>query len=928
MPHFQALVTTLLGTLLLPSTTHAQCSFAMLMDLDSILPVCCGSTEVDDCSEGLPARCSPECARLLVPFWDECSTMIQLMGGDMVTFDLTQMENFIEPCTQTLLLHTSATTTCGATADVDGWVGDVNTNCCEQGGVNVCSTTSGVPWLCNIECALTFLPFVDYCMPPEDMTPEFTQLQITCASMNSYAPYEVAGLIADVNELVDNPQCHIDTSNIVSADGTGGSSCVDDQDGILAGMRLSCPSDQVACDQLLSQTQAFGVTMADAFAEGTTIADVCPSACLMCPGQQQCIDDDSFIQTAFGNPGTSCAVIAESGLCDSLQESDMDNRCCQSCSNVNGHRMLQQFFPQHFLQAQNVTSCQVSSFFDRAQEISTTCCANADCHHGLPSTCDFACSRVYTPFLQDCGEVMENLGWSTEELQNFENFGNLCTNLDVTSLVMAIHDSTCWFCGDDNQDEDEECDAGQINACDVTPCTNGGTCYTDHETVSGFQCQCIESYEGPTCGIQTNPGLLCGDSENDCDLHATCRHSGPGIHSCECFLGFTGDGHICSEQGVVHCLADCTLERLCPALEPLDRATIEYSNGLVFPTTATYTCDESGGPPINGDVELAELVCQEDGTWAGVEAIHGAQCCIESESPIAEFILEYTGSDQSVSLADVDFGDYLGIRIAVKLWGAGGSKGDDDSATGFAGPGGYVSGVIDQTQYNTDDTFIVVVGAGGQPATTGGYGGAGYHNWRSGHGGAGGGYSGIFRGSVSQANAIVIAGGGGGMGQADRGGSGGGLTAADGRGESGDRNQAYAGHGGTQTSAGADGQTQGNHYAARDGRGGPLQGGGFDGGDYAGAGGGGYFGGGAGGTHGGCPCAGGGGGSSFVGGLDVDFAVENEQGDIGDGGDGYQSEGAHSIRLPANADDSDRGDAGEEERPGKVIIKIYGTCDV
>ena len=56
------------------------------------------------------------------------------------------------------------------------------------------------------------------------------------------------------------------------------------------------------------------------------------------------------------------------------------------------------------------------------------------------------------------------------------------------------------------------------------------------------------------------------------------------------------------------------MERLCPALEPLIGATIEYSNGLVFPTTASYTCDTTAGPPPDGDATRA---CQVDGTWAG-----------------------------------------------------------------------------------------------------------------------------------------------------------------------------------------------------------------------------------------------------------------------------------------------------------------------
>ena len=421
-----ALIGGALPVLLLPSCARAQCSFAMLTDLDSILPVCCGGTAAEDCSGGMPARCSPECAELLVPYWDECSTMIQLMGGDMLTFDLDSMQSFIEPCTQTLLLQTSGAD-CAESADVDSWVQDVNTNCCTQSGINVCTAGTGIPWLCNVECALTFLPFVEYCMAPEDLTPEFAQLQTTCSSMNSYAPEEVAGLIADVNELADNTQCHIDTSYIVSADGTGGgSSCVNDPDGVLAGMRLSCPSDPTTCSELLSQTQTFGVVMRGQLTEGETVADLCPSTCLMCPGQHPCIDDDSFIQSAFGNPGASCEIMASTGLCSMLQDSDMGDRCCVSCpDDANGHRMLEegavaedtQLFPGHLEQAISVATCPISSFFDRIFRVSATCCANADCQGGIPPTCDFACSRIYTPFLQDCGDVMQNLGWSAEEFQ-------------------------------------------------------------------------------------------------------------------------------------------------------------------------------------------------------------------------------------------------------------------------------------------------------------------------------------------------------------------------------------------------------------------------------------------------------------------------------------------------------------------------------
>lgn len=112
------------------------------------------------------------------------------------------------------------------------------------------------------------------------------------------------------------------------------------------------------------------------------------------------------------------------------------------------------------------------------------------------------------------------------------------------------------------------------------------------------------------------PVYLCHGDENDCGEHSTCTHTGPGSHECTCFLHYSGQyGQNCAEQGVAQCLPDCTLQVLCPALPPLDGASISYSNGMVAPSVATYTCDASGGPPNDGD---ATRTCQDDGTWSGV----------------------------------------------------------------------------------------------------------------------------------------------------------------------------------------------------------------------------------------------------------------------------------------------------------------------
>ena len=90
--------------------------------------------------------------------------------------------------------------------------------------------------------------------------------------MNQNSPEDVSALLGDVNELVDNSHCHIDTSHIVSAE--------------IAANNGSAEHNE----------------------------------------QAQCFDDDSFIQTAFGNPDLTCVAVASQGLCSTLAASGIDNR--------------------------------------------------------------------------------------------------------------------------------------------------------------------------------------------------------------------------------------------------------------------------------------------------------------------------------------------------------------------------------------------------------------------------------------------------------------------------------------------------------------------------------------------------------------------------------------------------------------------------
>ena len=95
-----------LVTAVLAATTAADaCSLAMLSDIEAITPICCGGSEAADCSEGFPARCSPSCASLIVPFWDDCSGTMALMGPGFFTFDVHRARPSPPPALQ--ILHAS-----------------------------------------------------------------------------------------------------------------------------------------------------------------------------------------------------------------------------------------------------------------------------------------------------------------------------------------------------------------------------------------------------------------------------------------------------------------------------------------------------------------------------------------------------------------------------------------------------------------------------------------------------------------------------------------------------------------------------------------------------------------------------------------------------------------------------------------------------
>lgn len=458
-----------------------------------------------------------------------------------------------------------------------------------------------------------------------------------------------------------------------------------------------------------------------------------------------------------------------------------------------------------------------------------------------------------------------------------------------------------------------------------------------------YDCALI-SDSNADCAIDTQDLLaLLAEFGNDCKCSGR-NGARPGRfpnQACVCRDGWQGPA--------------CTIPVTCPALvgalNPgghVVNATIGNNYGSI----ASFSCEYD--PVVH-----VTKTCQADGTWAGADAT--VNCCPlmgtctadANGAPMASFEFASSASppdfrqglDQTFTIAP----GCAQARWFVRVWGAGGGGGAW-AGGGFKGGGaGYAEGFIDNVVGG--EQLNIVVGAGGLNndawggSTDGVYGGGGGSDGVDccGRSALGGGYSGIFRGAADQANAIIVAGAGGGSsGFANDGAPGGGLVGGHYIGNDiWDFNQVSDGSnggGGSQTQGGARGVQADPTSITASGPGGPLQGGDFTGNTNPGAGGGGWFGG-AGGTIW-TNDGSGGGGSSYLGGLIQDSTARTMEGGMDwghNGGGGGLSQHQEGIQGPGGPYGSldiwgrqlgtsnvagRGGNPGQSGAPGKVMIYL------
>ena len=142
----------LLASLLpFPEVSVAQsedCSVADFMEAENVVATCCESV-LGNCAESFPATCAHTCARLVVPYFDSCDSMITAMSAasPFTTFQVDGFVSFADSCRQTLILYERASSAGSCTDGLKGGVAvspglvsrvdAVTSACCEQNGINV-----------------------------------------------------------------------------------------------------------------------------------------------------------------------------------------------------------------------------------------------------------------------------------------------------------------------------------------------------------------------------------------------------------------------------------------------------------------------------------------------------------------------------------------------------------------------------------------------------------------------------------------------------------------------------------------------------------------------------------------------------------------------------------------------------------------------
>lgn len=126
-----------------------------------------GCVGADGCVNGLPTSgldtCNAECAGVYVPFWDECSGLLEAMDTSGVT-GIGILSSFYDKCLGAMVAgQTVCADTCGSANDLRCHRQRLHEACCDVGSSDCAADIATMPPKCSVRCSVVALGFVQDC---------------------------------------------------------------------------------------------------------------------------------------------------------------------------------------------------------------------------------------------------------------------------------------------------------------------------------------------------------------------------------------------------------------------------------------------------------------------------------------------------------------------------------------------------------------------------------------------------------------------------------------------------------------------------------------------------------------------------------------------------------------------------------------------
>jgi hypothetical protein len=226
--------------------------------------------------------------------------------------------------------------------------------------------------------------------------------------------------------------------------------------------------------------------------------------------------------------------------------------------------------------------CTVAADCDDDNACTTDTCNTAHaCEHAATAVDDsIACT------VDACDTTTGAVTHTTDDAM-CEQDGKTCTVATCSATTGCTETPTDSVCNDDATCSTETCSPTGPGATGCVYVLDNAAC------VDTAECSVDACNPGP--GADATTGCAYTQDASVCDTNATCSTS----FDCTCGAGYTGTGLTCS--GIA-----------CDSLSAPSNGAVSTTNGGLYPSTATYTCN-TGFAAITSVTRS----CNADGTWAG-----------------------------------------------------------------------------------------------------------------------------------------------------------------------------------------------------------------------------------------------------------------------------------------------------------------------